>query len=204
MVILQNRDYAGVRGFNYQPSYGSCGLEIWGEAFDGDLIATEIARGKAYFPGINTLRLWFSHDAWMRYGGAAIERFGEAIGAAAAADLRVIATLFNGWHAWPNTPEIFAEGVDAVTAFANDKNKGLVATETGWGALDDAKRCEVLSVELEALSTRGIGFTAHLLNHTFVVDGHRPEHGPISGAGYMAFIEADGSLRPHHECFNDF
>ena len=48
------------------------------------------------------------------------------------------------------------------------------------------------------------GFLAHLLHHTLVADGHRPEYGPISEAGYMAFIEAEGSLRPHHEVFNEF
>ena len=26
----------------------------------------------------------------------------------------------------------------------------------------------------------------------------------MSGAGYMAFIEEDGSLRPHHDIFNQF
>ena len=33
---------------------------------------------------------------------------------------------------------------------------------------------------------------------------HRPEDGPLGKAGYMAFIEADGSLRPGHGVFNEF
>ena len=63
---------------------------------------------------------------------------------------------------------------------------------------------EVMKVELSAFRERGLGFVAHLLHHTLVADGHRPEYGPISEAGYMAFIEADGSLRPCHEIFNDY
>jgi hypothetical protein len=94
--------------------------------------------------------------------------------------------------------------LDEVVAFGKAVSKPVLATETGWGALDDAKRCEVLRVELSELAKRGIGFTAHLLHHTLVSDGHRPEYGPITAAGYMAFIEADGTLRPGHGMFNEF
>jgi hypothetical protein len=80
----------------------------------------------------------------------------------------------------------------------------MLVTETGWGAMDDAKRAEVLRVELGAFRERGLGFLAHLLHHTLVADGHRPAYGPISQAGYMAFIEADGSLRAGHEVFNTY
>ncbi len=320
MKILQNQSHAQVRGFNYQPSYGSSGLEIWGDAFDAELIAVEMGHGKRHFPGINTLRLWLSHDAWIRHGQVVAERFEAALAAAASHDLKVIATLFNGWHSWPNfggitveqmfawrskegaedvftpfldamvsahrddprillwdlcnepfntvrsaeatatiyqwleglyarckelgatapvcvgsipsvetvrqlepisdvitfhpyyawntawcpSPEHFEQNVDATVELANAKGKALLGTETGWGALDDAKRAEVLAVELGALAARGIGFTAHLLHHTLVADGHRPGHGPISPAGYMAFVEKDGSLRPHHDCFNRY
>jgi len=44
----------------------------------------------------------------------------------------------------------------------------------------------------------------HLLHHTLVADGHRPEYGPISRAGYMACIEADGTMRKHHAVINEF
>src|ERR1700691_5135464 len=59
---LQNQKYAGIRGFNYQPSWGSNGLEIW-RRFDGALMDVELARGKRYFPGIHAIRLWLSWDA---------------------------------------------------------------------------------------------------------------------------------------------
>ncbi len=108
------------------------------------------------------------------------------------------------WNAWVTTPQQFEAFVDEAVAFGKSAGKPMIATETGWGALDDRKRSEVLAVELGALSKRGVGYTAHLLHHTLVADGHRPDYGPISGAGYMAFIEKDGSLRPHHEIFNTF
>lgn len=46
MTILQNATYQSIRGFNYQPSWGSCGLETFGPGFDARLVATEMARGR--------------------------------------------------------------------------------------------------------------------------------------------------------------
>ena len=108
------------------------------------------------------------------------------------------------WNAWVKTPEQYLHGLDDVLDFIRTTGKPMLVTETGWGAMDDAKRADVLRVELGALRDRGIGFLAHLLHHTLVADGHRQEYGPISNAGYMAFIEAGGSLRRHHEVFNEF
>jgi endo-1,4-beta-mannosidase len=312
-------DYSRVRGFNYQPSYGSHGIEIWGEPFNIDLIREELLQGKKYFPGMNTIRLWLSYDAYIRQPDKMPERFRKVIDLGEELKLRFIPTLFNGWHScpdfggisvemisawgnpghfgdsfvpyldavvkpfandarillwdlcnepfnsvacepsqktvldwlgrvrghlkevgvaaplgvgcvpaidamrtieplsdvitfhpyyawnlWIKTPEQFAAFVDEAVAFGKSVGKPMLATETGWGALDDQKRAEVLAVELGTLAKRGLGFTAHLLHHTLVADGHRPEYGPISDAGYMAFIEKDGSLRPHHEVFNSF
>lgn len=312
--------YTHIRGFNYQPSWGSCGLETFGPTFDAELVATEMARGKRYFPGINTLRIWLSHEAFLRYGADAfLGRLEALLAAGDALGLTFVVTLFNGWHSWPpfggitreqvgdwwgtetatdvfspyieavagthardsrvllwdlcnepmnsttapedhavilswltrmaeqvraagaqaplcvgtipsltmvqmieplcdvitwhpyyawngwiKSPEHFLADLDAVIEFARSTGKPLLVTETGWGALDDAKRAEVLRVELAAFRERELGFLAHLLHHTLVADGHRPEHGPITNAGYMAFIEADGSLRPHHDVFNEF
>ncbi len=114
------------------------------------------------------------------------------------------------WHPYyisnsrSNTQEQFLANLDTIVDYIRSTGKPMLITEAGWGALDDAKRAEILRIELGAFRERGIGFLAHLLHHTLVADGHRPEYGPISQAGYMAFIEADGSLRPHHEVFNEF
>ena len=52
-------DCSRVRGFNYQPSYGSSALEVW-QGFDAGTVDLELGRGKKYFPGINAIRLWLS------------------------------------------------------------------------------------------------------------------------------------------------
>ncbi|NLE51496.1 MAG: hypothetical protein GX613_08830, partial [Chloroflexi bacterium] len=57
-------NYAEIRGFNYQPSWGSTGFDIW-RRFDRDVMVLELDRGKRYFPAINALRLWLSYDAWI-------------------------------------------------------------------------------------------------------------------------------------------
>ena len=75
----------------------------------------------------------------------------------------------------------------------------------GWSVFNRNKLVRIgLQFTLGELKKRGIGFIAHLLYHTLVADGHRPEYGPISVAGYMAFIEANGSLRPYHKIFNEY
>ncbi|MBI5095834.1 MAG: cellulase family glycosylhydrolase [Candidatus Hydrogenedentes bacterium] len=317
--IVTMSDYSHVRGFNYQPSYGSHGLETWGDAFDIAVIKKELLRGRQYFPKMNTIRLWLSYDAYIRQPGAMPKRFHSVIDLSEELGIRFIPTLFNGWHscpdfggisvemlgywgaadrfagafvpyidaivkphandarillwdlcnepfnsagcdaskkvvldwlervrrqckdsgvnapiavgatpsmdairmlepisdvitfhpyyawnAWVTTPQPFENFLDEAVAFGKSVGKPMLATETGWGALDDKKRSEVLAIELGALTKRGLGFVAHLLHHTLVADGHRPEYGPISGAGYMAFVEKDGSLRPHHDIFNTF
>ncbi|MBT9150969.1 MAG: hypothetical protein DDT40_01150 [candidate division WS2 bacterium] len=317
---MKIKTFSHIRGFNYQPSYGSHGLEILGEKFDASKIKKELGLGKKYFPKMNALRIWLSYDAFLRYGEKAVNNFEAVLSIAEKYTLKVMPVLFNGWHSYPDfggiTPEQiiywnsqknsgfqpfllylevivgshahdkrifmwdlcnepfnsvhsaevkniylkwlkyiyqtckelgaeaslctgtvpnmetvrFVEPIsDAITihpyyawnawvkdkkdlekfldeavAFANQVNKPLLATETGWGALGDKKRAETLVFELDTLKERDIGLIAHLLHHTLVADGHRPEYGPISQAGYMAFIEANGSLRPYHEVFNDY
>lgn len=309
--------YADVRGFNYQPSYASHGLEIWGDRFDVAVFDREIGRGKRYFPKMNTIRLWLSHDAFIRNADQFVDNFQSVLLLAEKHDVRWIVTLFNGWHSIPDfggiSPEqigwfgkhafdlyrtyvhrvvkpcihddrvllwdlcnepfnnavgaeadanmfnwltqLYAECktlgakspicvgtvpsldavkriepisdvltfhpylalnawvpnvanfeqlLDDVSAFAKSVNKPLLATETGWGSLDDAARAASLEIELGGLARRGIGFTAHLLHETLVADGHRSQYGPVTSAGYMAFVHMDGTLRPGHEVFNRF
>ncbi len=319
MTTIDNQSYHHIRGFNYQPSYGSHGIEIWAEHFDFEAIRTELGRGKEHFPGINTIRLWLSHDAWLRQPAAVAERVHRVIELGNAYDLKFIPTLFNAWHSWPafggvttemvghwggeerfdvafrpyieaivkphvndprillwdlcNEPKVnpnhsdnnptwlgwlgrartaiealgdcgritigacgppssvalleplcdvitchpyfawncfvkskeeYEQRVDGLAELANHTGKPIFASETGWGALDDSERAETLEFELRTLTERGFGFTIHLLHHTLVADGHRPEFGPISRAGYMACIEPDGTLRKHHEVINHF
>lgn len=316
-------DYSKIRGFNYQPSWGSTGFEIW-RNFDGERMGHELALGKCYFPGMNAIRLWLSHDAWMRNPKKFAVAFDSALSIAETHSLPVMPVLFNRWHdaaldyggiyidhflpkvswvqgkdqpaafmeaivgafardsrilAWDLCNEPFAysrpskdipdiveaeyawlermhgiakrcgaqapitvgihpgHGLDGIrqiapisdilsihpywtcgdnsqhayekllddyVQFADGAGKPLIATETCWGAIDDGKRVDIIRYTLGQLKKRGIGWLVYLLHHSLIADAHRPEFGPLSGPGNLAFIEADGRLRPGHDVFNEY
>jgi hypothetical protein len=108
------------------------------------------------------------------------------------------------WNLPHETTARFESFLDGAVALAQRAGKEIVASETAWGALDDAKRVEVLRYSLAQLRQRDIGFIVHALQHSPVSDLHRPAYGPVGVAGYMACVEPDGSLRPGHEAFNEF
>lgn len=106
-----------------------------------------------------------------------------------------------------DTPENrarFSAMLDDYVEVARKAGKPLLATETCWGSLSDEARVANIRFTLGELKTRNIGWLAYLLHHSLVADAHRPEFGPVGYPGNLAFIEADGSLRPGHECFNEF
>ena len=313
-----------VKGFNYQPSWGSSGFEIW-RNFDSERMGHELSLGKLYFPGMNAIRLWLSHDAWVRNPKDFAAAFDRALSIADTHSLLVMPVLFNRWHdaaldyggiyidhflsrvSWvqgKDQPATFAEaifgahamdsrilawdlcnepfayscspkdipdiveaeyawlarmydiakrcgaqapitvgihsghGIDGIrqiepisdilsihpywtcdspahekdayekllddyVQFAAGAGKPLIATETCWGATDDAKRVEIIRYTLGHLKSRGIGWLVYLLHHSLIADAHRPEFGPLSAPGNLAFIEADGRLRPGHDVFNE-
>ncbi len=93
--------YKGIRGFNYQPSYEATGYAIW-RNFQPDLIDHEIGLGKKYFPGINTIRLWLSFDAFVVDPKQGAETFETALKILDRHGLKAIPTLFNNWHSVPD------------------------------------------------------------------------------------------------------
>ena len=321
-------DYSKIKGFNYQPSWGSTGFEIW-RNFDRERMGHELSLGKCYFPGMNAIRLWLSHDAWVRNHGKFEAAFDTALSIADSCSLKVMPVLFNRWHdatldyggiyidhflpkaSWvqgKDQPSAFAEAIvgahakdsrilawdlcnepfayncspedipdiaeaeyawlervygitkrcgtlspitvgihsghsghgldgirqiepindilsihpywtcdspahdknayekllDDYVRFADNVGKPLLATETCWGATDDAKRGEIIRYTLQELKKRSIGWLVYLLHHSLIADAHRIEFGPLSATGNLAFIEADGTLRPGHDVFNEF
>lgn len=98
----------------------------------------------------------------------------------------------------------FEKMVSDYMAWAERVKKPVISSETCWGSLNDKDRVEIIKMTLEVLSGHGIGFLVHALYTSGVADLHPPELGPISGAGYMAFIQPDGSLRPGHDVYNDY
>jgi hypothetical protein len=100
--------------------------------------------------------------------------------------------------------ESYERHLDADVAFAEKVSKPLISTETCWGHLDDEKRVEIIRYTLSQHVERGIGWLVYLLHHSLIADAHRPEFGRVGDPGNLAFIEADGSLRPGHNIFNEF
>jgi hypothetical protein len=100
--------------------------------------------------------------------------------------------------------EDYENSLDRDVAFALKAGKPLVATECCWGSLDDKVRVESIKYTLAQLKQRNIGWTVYLLHHSLIADAHRPEFGPLSEPGNLSFIEADGTLRPGHDVFNEF
>jgi hypothetical protein len=90
-------DYSAVRGFNYQPSWGTTSLENWLQ-FDAGQFETELRRGKEHFPGINAVRYWLSWDAYFRRPDRFKAAFEEALAIADRLELKVVVCLLNRWH----------------------------------------------------------------------------------------------------------
>ena len=90
-------DYAQVRGFNYQPSYGSTSFENW-LYFKPEIVELELRRGKCYFPKMNTIRLWLSWDAFIRNPASFKSNFECSLSIADRLGLKVMPILFNRWH----------------------------------------------------------------------------------------------------------
>lgn len=90
-------NYSKIRGFNYQPSYGSSGLELW-RRFDADIIRQEVGRGKKYFPQMNAVRYWLSWEAFIREPEVFSRNFETSLLIFAEYGLQVMPVLFNRWH----------------------------------------------------------------------------------------------------------
>lgn len=93
--------YERVRGFNYQPSYEATGYTIW-RFFKPDRVKIELGLGKRYFPGMNTVRLWLSFDAFAVDPEGVERNFETVLGIANDYEMKCIPTLFNNWHSVPD------------------------------------------------------------------------------------------------------
>ena len=91
------RDWSTVRGFNYQPSYGSSGIELW-QRFDAGVIDRELGLGMKYFPSMNAIRLWLSWDSFLRNPKRFAGNLEQALVIAEKYGLVVMPVLFNRWH----------------------------------------------------------------------------------------------------------
>jgi len=98
----------------------------------------------------------------------------------------------------------YEKSLNGNVEFALKSHKPLLVSESCWGSLDDKVRVETIRYELSQYKKRNIGWLVYVLHHSLVADSHRPEFGPVTEPGNLAFIEADGSLRPGHSVFNEY
>jgi hypothetical protein len=144
---------------------------------------------------------------WLRHTYQLAKRLGavQPIGVSVAASLEQL-QLVQPFSDVLMIHPYFAANVawEPLHGFAALHGKALLATECCWGALDDARRAEIVRTDLGVLQKQRVGFLAHALQESYVADLHRPQYGVLSEAEYMAFIHMDGSLRPGHEVFNQF
>ena len=88
---------AEVRGFNYDGSWGTSGLDLWLH-HDNGTMAVEIDRGKQYFPGWNVARWWLSDEAFQRDPRRFLANFEAGLAIFARQGIQVMPLLFNRWR----------------------------------------------------------------------------------------------------------
>lgn len=99
---MSQPDWSKVRGFNYQPSFGRNGIEIWIDRFDAAVVDRELGAARRYFPKINTVRLWLSHDAFTKDSQRFAWNFESALASCQKHGIKAIPVLFNNWHSVPD------------------------------------------------------------------------------------------------------
>jgi hypothetical protein len=83
------------------------GIEIW-TRFDARLIATELARGKRYFSGMNAVRIWLAWDAFRLDNAEFARNFEEFLKLIDANGWTAMPILFNRWQGSPEFDAISA------------------------------------------------------------------------------------------------
>jgi len=101
--------YRHIRGFNFQPPWGSNGRDVW-LRFDGSEYRRILEMAQKAFPKMNTVRVWLSFDAWLDDPVSAVRNMKAAGEILKALGLHMVPVYCNGWHSTPDfggfTPEI--------------------------------------------------------------------------------------------------
>jgi hypothetical protein len=92
---------SGIYGFNYQPSWGSNGLSVWGEKFDPHKYRQELSLGKKYFPKFNAVRIWLSWNAYRANPEQCLRNIQQAVDICGDLDLLVVPVVFSRWKGTP-------------------------------------------------------------------------------------------------------
>ena len=101
--------------------------------------------------------------------------------------------------------EVFEKRVKSFVDEANEDGCPLIVSECCWGSNDDFERAKLARTTLETFKKYNIGFVAHALQYCGCADLHNACDGRLTdNIGNLAFTTKDGSMRPHHEVFNEF
>ena len=90
-------EYSWVRGFNYQPSWGCNGIQIWNDFRESTFIR-EVDLGLRLFPKLNVLRIWFSYDAYISDRLKFLAAAKQASVILSGRNIKMIPVIFNNWH----------------------------------------------------------------------------------------------------------
>jgi len=105
-------DFSNIHGFNYQPSVGSTAREIWVDRFDPNVIRRELALGVKFFPNMNTVRIWLSHEPFIFERERFLDHFRMTLDICHSLGFGVIPVLFNNWHSIPDFGGICPEMIN--------------------------------------------------------------------------------------------
>ncbi|MCC6443894.1 MAG: hypothetical protein IT210_10630 [Armatimonadetes bacterium] len=123
----------------------------------------------------------------------------------AAVELLCDVLCFHPYPGWWD--EGYAAECNRALNLARSKNKPLIANETCQGSLSDEVRERIIRGSLGALRDRGIGWCAWQLHGGRMISanpGITDTNAQPGDRGYIAFIDPQGRLRPHHEAYNDY
>ncbi len=95
-----NQEYAHIRGFNVHGDWCSNGLMEW-LFFDPERYKMMIQKGIEKFPGMNTVRIWLSMDAYFAKKEVYLNAVRQAGQILTDAGLQIIPVYFNGWFGVP-------------------------------------------------------------------------------------------------------
>ena len=308
-------DYSEIRGFNVHGDWGSHGITEW-LLFDKDRYKKMIAIGKERFPKMNTVRIWFSFDAYIADKKKYLENAKTATNILTEAGLNIIPVYFNGWmgvpsfggftyenvkesqyppyirfvkdttrllkdanvliidianepfnNGWSNPgfdiivnflkrmaqtvremdsrpitvgsqgypPSNYREFCDidhlapfvdvislhpynieglsmeefdkrfvSIMEYLKSFNKPYIITESMWGTPTAEARVPYLETEFNTYTKHKVGFLCHALFTSPVADLHPVEEIGVKNGLYMAFLDKNFNIRPHHDIFNRY
>ena len=137
-VILKDDSLSRVKGFNYQPSYASHGLDIWVE-LNEQRIDYELKKARELFPAMTAVRIWLSLDAYWKNPVGMPKNVARFLEIASSAGLKVLPCMTSGWHGLPDfggvCPEmIVTQRVETYFSYYDDVILPLKENETiiGW------------------------------------------------------------------------